>query len=69
MEVEFGDGRIYTGWKAVPWLLLYSPLIVVMLIYALIMVGGLEILRLIMRTDKIGGWYREHPGSWKLRDE
>lgn len=60
ISVTTQDGRIYTGWHAVPWVILFSPLIAV----AMLLVGFLTLMRFITRRDAVLGW-RYDAGIWR----
>lgn len=61
MMVELQDGRIYTGWRAVPWLLLFSPLIATAFLFGAV----LFVVRWITGRDRVFGFDYDGHGTWR----
>lgn len=61
MSIEFQDGGVYTGWRAVPWILLFLPVILFWLLFGCVL---LAVRWLTGRNRVLGFEYVGH-GTWR----
>lgn len=64
MRVTMQDGSTYTGWRAIPLLLLFSPLIVFWFLYAVFLAAFLFVVRWVTGHDELFGWRYDGHGTW-----
>ena len=64
MKIEFQDGSELSGWRALPMMIAYSPLIIGMLAFGMILVVVLTVTRLIIGRDDFWGWQYMGGGRW-----
>ena len=62
--VRFNGGRTYTGWRSVPWLVLFLPLWLPWLAFAVV----LSVLRWITGQDRIWGFTYVGNGTWSTQE-
>lgn len=61
VHVQLDDGRIYTGWRAVPWLILFTPHILLALVIAIVLV----VARAVTGSDHVLGYDYMGGGVWR----
>lgn len=59
-SIELSNGRVYTGWRALPWLLLFLPIIVPWLLFGV----ALYVIRWFTGKDRVLGYEYNGKGTW-----